>query len=98
MKILILFLATSMAAQVITSPVLPLDTTKQYAISPAQQQEMRNWKNVAENARKKHDHEGFSKAHHAWWAACQADIKAHGFPQTAVCDFEKNQIRGKDAQ
>lgn len=99
MKILILFLSTTMFAQFMPSPdTQPLDTTSKYILTVPQEQAMKNWKAVAENAMKKRNHELFSKAHHEWFLACREAVKADGFPVTAFCDYQRNVIRGKDAK
>ena len=99
MKICILFFATVLAAQVWPgASTLPADTTKEYAISTAERLNLNNQKASAEIALRKHDHEAFSKAHHAWWDACQVARVDNKLPATAVCDYERNIIRGRDAR
>ena len=99
MKFLVLLFASVLSAQVIPSATpLPSDATKVYVVTPAQRLAMSNWKASAEIAHRKHDHEAFARAHREWWDACQLARVDNKLPVTAVCDYEKNIIRGKDAR
>ena len=90
-----------MTAQIVPELNAPqlYDATKKYVLSPPQEQAMKNWKATAEIAHRKHDQQAFSNAHHQWFLACRQAVKDNGWPlNTAICDYDKNIVRGKDAR
>ena len=79
-------------------PPLPSDTTAEYAISAAQRQRLTAAKAAVDAALRQHNQEAFSRAHHQWWATCNAVKAEIHAPVTAVCDYDTSLVKGKDAK